>query len=992
MKKLLVVLCTILTAVCVHAQRTITGTVMDQESNPLIGANVVIKGTTTGEITDLDGNYTIEVPDQYNTLVFSYIGYTSVEIDITGRTEVDVTLSEGQFIDEVVITGYGVQDKKSITGSVSTVSAAEIEAMPIASIDQILQGQAPGLSILSGSGQPGSNTVSVVLRGPSSIQGNTNPIYVMDGIQIRPSDFAALNPNDIESISILKDASSTAIYGASGANGVILINTKSGFDGETRVSYNVQYGNTSRARDKFDMMNSTEKLAFEELARRGPGWTLSPNNPANSGLSEADLAANAAELDRLRGINTNWRDIVFRKGRIMSHNLSVMGGDENTKFYFAGNLYEEEGVLNGSDFSRGTLRANFSEKVSDIITVGVRGSGGFGNSNVVQSEDAINLNNPAALAYLVNPYDEVRDADGNFAFGATGRNPIEEVEFNYEKQENLKLLGQAFVEISPIKQLKFTGRWGLDYTNVSSKEYIDPNSRLSTTVQGNQGQLDKDVNNTVWTTFSHLANYTNVFNERHSLNLLVGQETRKRTRDDYGFQSFGLTGGLESPAASTAGSADNPDFIPVITGLERTKVLNSYFSRVNYTLDDKYNITGGIRRDGNSVFGENNKWGTFWNVGASWIASRESFLRNSSVLNFLKVGVSYGTNGNSEGILEQEQYTLYANSSYAGDAAFIPSSTNPGNPDLKWEVLKGMNAFVEFGLFDDLLFGNVAVYRNDTEDLFISQELPRSGGGTSLTINAGSMRNQGVEVELNTALLKGDPYLEVGVQFAYNQNEITDLGQVDEFEQGTSVIREGLALGTHYIEEWGGVDPATGNPLYIDADGNYTDNFAAVEPKATFGSYFAPWTGGLTMSAGYKGFSLYVLGNYVYGNTLFNNQTFFQENPNFAQFNLSTVLNDVWQNPGDITDVQRIGTARQFSSKDLEDGSFFRLRRITLGYDIPLQNDLLGVFSGIRLFVQGKNLLTVTNFSGFDPEDNNNIATYSFPSAKAITVGANVNF
>jgi len=403
MKKLLVVLCTILTAVALDAQRTISGSVTDQESNPLIGANVVVKGTTTGEITDLDGNYIIVVPDEYNTLVFSYIGYASQEINIDNQTQIDVVLAEGQLIDEVVITGYGVQDKKSITGSVSTVNSAQIEALPIASIDQILQGQAPGLNILSGSGQPGSNTVSVVLRGPSSIQGNNNPIYVMDGVQIRPADFAALNPNDIESISILKDASSTAIYGASGANGVILINTKSGFDGETRVSYNVQYGNTSRARDQFEMMNSTEKLAFEELARRGPGWNLSPENPANSGLPEDELAANAAELDRLRGINTNWRDIVFRKGRIMSHNLSVIGGDEKTRFYIAGNLYEEEGVLNGSDFNRATLRANFSEQVSDIIKVGIRASGGYGKSNLVQSENAINLNNPAALAYLSNP-------------------------------------------------------------------------------------------------------------------------------------------------------------------------------------------------------------------------------------------------------------------------------------------------------------------------------------------------------------------------------------------------------------------------------------------------------------------------------------------------------------------------------------------------------------------------------------------------------------
>ncbi|HHH49362.1 MAG TPA: SusC/RagA family TonB-linked outer membrane protein, partial [Saprospiraceae bacterium] len=660
MKQLLLTAIASLGLLLSYGQQTINGTVVDTDNVPLIGANILVKATLTGTTTDLDGKFSLELPPGEQVLEISYTGYNSQEITVSpGQENLNVVMSFGQTLSEVVITGYGAQDRNSITGSVASVNAERIESFPIASIDQVLQGQAPGLIVLGGSGQPGSNNVSIVLRGPSTIQGSNNPIYIMDGIQISSKDFAALNINDIDEISILKDASSTAIYGASGANGVILITTKEGFDGKTKVSYNGQYGITSRARDRFDMMNSAQKLDFEALARRGPGWNLLPENPANAGLDETQLAANADQLEKLRNINTNWRDVVFRTGRTQSHNLGIRGGDNNTKFYFAGNYYQEDGVLRGSDFGRGTLRANFSEQVNDWMKIGIKASTGFSKSHQIQSENSINLNNPAALAYLINPYETVRDDDGNYTFGPTGRNPVEEAEFNYDETDVNKIVGQVYTEIEPLAGLKFTGRWGIDNTNVTSKDFIDPNSRLSTTVQGSQGQLDKNVAKTTWLTFSHVLNYKKIINDKHRFDILVGQETRKRNKDNYGFSVFGLTGGLESPAGATPGSAANPNFIPTTTGAVRKKILESYLARLNYTMDDKYNLTVGFRRDGNSVFGKNNKWGNFWNAGASWIVSRESFLQNNRVLNFLKLGISYGTNGNSEGIAEREQYTLY---------------------------------------------------------------------------------------------------------------------------------------------------------------------------------------------------------------------------------------------------------------------------------------------------------------------------------------------
>jgi len=994
MKKLLFTLLTVICVVGISiAQKTITGNVVDTDGIPLIGANVSVPNTTIGTITDIDGNFTLDVPQGISEIEISYIGFDKRVVDITNTSTVDVTLSSGSLLNEVVVVGYGEQDKASITGSVTSISAEKIEARPFASVDQLLQGQAPGLTVLSGSGQPGSNDVSVYLRGPSSILGDNTPIYILDGIQISGADFSALNSNDIESVSVLKDASSTAIYGASAANGVILITTKRGQDGKTSIKYQGQYGFNSLARDNFTMMNSTEKLAFEELAQRGPGWNLSPSNPNNAGLTETELAENAAELNRLRGINTNWRDIVFRQGRTQQHNISATGGDDNTSFFVSANYYGEEGVLNGSDFDRGTVRTNWSEQFTDRIKIGITTTGGLTKSRFVQAENAVNLNNPSALAYLTNPYDEVRDEDGEFAFGSTGRNPVEEVFYNYDEEKTIKGVGQIYTEIEPVDNFTFTGRYGVDYTNTNIKDFVDPDSRLSTTVQGQSGQITQNVNNTTWLTFSNTLGYANKFDERHSVDVLVGQERRQRSLDQYGFSVFGIEGGLQSANGATAGSADNPDFIPTTFGLTRKKILNSYFSRLNYTLDDKYNLTAGLRRDGNSVFGENNRYGNFWNAGASWIISREDFLKDSDIFSFLKVGLSYGTNGNSEGIGERDAQVLFTNGDYAGAAASIPSAANPGNPSLIWEELKGYNATLDFGLWNDRITGGLAYYRNTTEAVFIDQNLAPSSGVSELTINAGSMRNAGYEFELAADIVRAkDAYVTWGVQFAYNDNEILDLGQVDEFEQGTSIIREGLPLGSHYVEEWGGVDPATGNPLYVDAEGNFTDNYGDAGPKAEFGTFYAPYTGSTSIDVGYKGFTLSALGNWVYGNVLFNNQTFFQENPNFAQFNMSTVMNDIWRNPGDITDVQRIGTGRNFSSKDLEDGSFFRLRNVTLGYDIPTTSSALDGFSRLNVFVQGANLLTFTKFTGFDPEDSNNIASYGFPPSRTITFGVNANF
>ncbi len=976
------------------AQRQVTGVITDRNNDPLIGANVSVKGSAIGAITDIDGKFELMAPIGTNTLVASYVGFETQEIDISGLSSVTLSLFEGKVLDELVIVGYGEQKRESLTGAVTSVSSSEIELKPLASLDQILQGRVPGLNILSGSGQPGSSLSSVRLRGPSSIQGSTEPIYILDGLQISSDDLQTINTNDLESVTVLKDASSTSVYGASGANGVILMTSKSGEAGKVKVEYNVQYGFTDRTRTKFEVMNSTEKLAFEELAGRGFGWILSRNNPGNMGLTEEEHLANDGMLDSLRSINTDWADEIFRTGVIQTHNLKVSGGDENTKYFISGSYYDEEGQTIGSDFRRGTLRMNLDEKISDKVRIGMKLTGGVSDYNNITTEGLINFNNPFAATYFRNPYEQVFLEDGTYQYGNTGRNPFEEAEFNDRSNRDIKGIAQLNADVELIDNITFSGIWGIDYTGNNLTSFTSPDSRLgSTSSQGGQGALGKIRDDLTLLTLSNRLNYKKILKDDHAVDFLVGQEYRGRWIDSYGVTVFGLTGGLETINGHTSGSSASPAFIPFAQGAQRRKVTLSYLSRANYTYKDRYNLTAGLRRDASSVFGVNNRWGTFWNVGASWLISRESFMSDISAVDFLKIGVSYGTNGNSEGIGEQEKEPLFTIGSYGGGAAFLPSATNPGNSNLKWEVLKGFNLLLDFELFNSFVDGDFNFYNNITEDLFITQEVPRSSGGTSLTINAGSMRNRGYEARLGFNLIRTEnTRLRIGAHAAYNNNEITDLGQVEEFEQGTTIIREGLPLGTHYLEEWAGVDPATGNPLYVDDDGNITDDFNAVDPKATFGTFIAPWNGGVNLEFSRGSFSVSALGNWVSGNTLFNNQTFFQENPNFAQFNLLTIMNTIWQEPGDVTEIQRIGTARQFSSKDLEDGSFFRLRDVTVGYEVPLTSKLLGTIRSIRLFVQGKNLWTTTNFTGFDPEDNNNIAQYSYPSSRTYLFGANLGF
>lgn len=972
---------------------SISGTVTDSRTGEVLpGVNVRVLELTKGGATNIDGVYEITaLPAGSYTVVATFTGFkefrTTTQIS-SSNVVLDILLEEDILgLEELVVTGYTELSRNKITGSITTVSNKNIESIPVASLEQLVQGRTPGVFITTGSGQPGTGS-TVRVRGSGSITGGNAPLYVLDGIVINGNDFATLNTNDVESISILKDASATAQYGARGANGVFVINTKRGKAGRTLMSYNGQYGVSIAGPRPFNMMNTAEKLQFEEIIRTGSGWATSPNNPANAGANATAAAeARATLLSR----DTDWTDVFFRDGITQSHDLNVSGGNENARYLISGSIFNQEGIGIRSELNRQTIRVNTDITANEYFEFGVNGSVGYSESDFPPGA-GVNLANPFASAYLANPYETLFDDEGNIASGRgqTGANSYDRLINDVSFRTETKVVGQSFARFK-IDNFILGQSFSVDYRDRDFTGWNNPNSYAGGLVtRGNSGSLGKSFGRSTGFISTTSLRYRNVFQDRHQLNLFAANEFTKDHGLSYGFTGYGLNPKLgPTPSAITPGSPTN-NLIPPVNGGISQATLWSVFGIADYSLDDKYNLKLTLRRDGSSRFGVNNQYAILWSVGTSWVASSEDFLRDNDIVSNLIIRASYGKAGNQAGIGSYQRLATFAATSFAGEPTIVPAA--PGNENLKWEISNKANLGFDFGLFDNRVSGTLEFYNDVTEDLFISQSLSRTSGFGALSINAGSMRNRGIELGLSGDILRTrNSLLTLNANYSNNQNEILDLGQVDEFEAGTSIIRKGLSLGTHYVVEWAGVDPATGAPLYVDLDGNVTPNFSDGFAKADFGSWLPTVTGGFGLDYAYKNFSVRAQFNYSYGNKIFNNQLFFQENHGFAGFNMRRTMLDIWQNPGDITEIQSNQFARQFSSKDIEDASYIKFRNLMVSYNIPgsvFNNQI----KNIRVFVQGQNLFTWTAFTGFDPENGNNIAQYGYPLPRIFTTGLNINF
>jgi len=961
-------------------EKTVTGTVTTQDDGlPLPGASVIVKGTQRGQQTDFDGKFTIQV-NQGDVLIISYVGMKNAEVTIGASDTYNVGLELDNALDEVVVVGYGSESRDKVGTATSLVKTEEINNIAIGNVTQILQGRAAGVRISAGSGQPGADA-NIIIRGVASIAGSgQQPLYIVDGAPVDNAVFSAINPNDIENVSVLKDAASQSIYGSRGAAGVILVTTKKGRAGKTVFNYSTSLGFSEPGERQFDMMSSRELLEFQRRVNRSTG----------AGLTDQ-------QISELAMVDTDWEDLFFRTGTTTTHDLSISGGDEKTQFRTSLGVYSQEGIALRSGLDRYSGSMNIAHEVSDKLRINTSLIGSFSRSTFIDSEGGIFLQNPFAAVYLAAPYNPLYDDNGGFATGSgrVGANAYEHLVKSNNTTERIRATYTASGEYDIASFLTAKAFGSVDFRESVNTNYTDPNTEYGrTTTPGNAGDFGASFGRGVVLNGRFSLEFDKSFNGVHDVNLEVFSEfisDRTEAPFGFGYTVYGLNENVPPGFAASTVSAAN---LPVISGTNGTPVnIQSYFARGRYTYDNKYTVTLTGRRDESSKFSEANRAAYFWSADVSWNIHKEKFLENSDFINSLKLRASAGTVGNQGAIGTFQTRTIFGSGQYNGQTSLFPSS--PGNPDLKWETVTTYNLGLDYTLWSGRISGAVDVYNSTTSDLFVNQSLSAASGFGTQDINAGEMVNKGIEAEISVIALEdkeNDFSLTLFGNIGYNDNEITSLGQVDQFEQGTSILREGLAFGTHYVVGWAGVNPANGEPLYLDADGNVTNVFTEDNRATDYGTYVAPLTGGFGGDIKYKGFYVSTLFTFEKDFSRFNNQSFFQENPNFAQFNQLRIMNTMWENPGDITEVQSVLYPRQFSSKDIEDASYLRWRQLEVGYTVPskfLEKSFIG---GIKIYAQAVNLFTWTKWTGFDPEDNNNIASYEYPTARTYTLGMNFTF
>lgn len=987
--------------------RTITGRVTDEKGEPVPNASVLVRGTNIGTTADRDGRFSISVPSTAKTLVFSAVNMGEVQVTIGNQTTINPTMrSTDNTLGGVVITGYTSRRRQEFTGSDTKVEAKKLEQLPLASFEQMLQGQAPGVYVASGSGQPGSSA-RVNIRGVGSF-GNVDPLYVVDGVPIETNVFRTLNPNDFESIDVLKDAAGAGLYGSRGANGVVVITTKRGRSGRTNITYRGQAG-VAKAPDltNLRLMNTAERLQYEEQVLGGPagilgsgtgitgypGWDYSPNNPRYLTLTPAQRATEAALLDSIKQINTDWAGLFFRNAKFQQHEVNASGGNDKLNYYTSLSYYKQEGVIIRSLLERYTFRSNLDFK-TDRLSVSVRSSAGFSKLSNIESEAGVALANPVAAAFLELPYRRAFTPAGKVAAGSgnTGSNAYDRLFTTTQQTNQFKGDLSISAQFDIWGGISFKTTDGVDWRNNNSSRFIDPNSYAGTLVaNGAQGSYSEgNAENLQLISTTGLA-FSRTFATKHQINAQAMVEAIRNRFRSNSYVGYGINPRiLNSPAGITPGSATN-NMIPTVGGSRTLNGLFSEFLIADYTYDRRYTISGSLRNDAPSQVPAKNRTNIFWTAGFSWNVSSEKFMSDQNIVQDVRLRGSYGEVANVNGLASDFGYiSTYGSGSYAGVPAIVP--TSPGNEDYKLESQLIKNIGLEFALWNRRVRTTLDYYVKDSRNLFLSQQLTRTTGFTSLSINAGKMRNQGFEFDLRVDAVKSkDLLVTLGVNGATLKNRITSLGQINEIAAGTGISRVGLPYGTHFAVGFLGVDPQSGLPVYEDINGNPTTVYSAANSRATYGTYLPKFTGGASLDASWKGISLSVLFHTAQGVKRFNNESFFYETTNSnTAFNKRVEMLSSWTKPGDITNFQRINSARQFSSRDIQDASFVRLRHIALGYTYNFKN--AKYIRGIRLFAQGENLYTWTKWQGFDPEESNNIATYEFPNPKTYTVGIDVNF
>lgn len=1002
MKKLFLLLAAIMTiSLCGFAQnRTVKGVVVDAETDePLIGATVMPMGGGTGTATDIDGQFTLSLPSSVKDLQVSYVGYATQKAKV--EPDMVVKMVNSNKLQEVVVTGYGSAKKLgSIVGAVSVVGEDALENIPTATFVDALQGQVSGLSIYSDSGDPSSTDNSIRLRGLNSLNAGTTPLFILDGAPITQTVFTTLNPGDIESITVLKDAASVAIYGSRAANGVIVITSKKGkFGDRAKVSVRASMGWSQLARDGVEMMNSAQYIDFRDKI----------------GMPVTQEMRDAWEL---YGISTDWLKETY-SGSSPTYSLDavVQGGSETLSYYVSLNHYYNDGIIAQSSMRRDALRVNINSRVNDWLRIGMQSNFGYTKYETNNESDAgyagggIYVTNPMVFARKALPMDSpyywtVSDGRANFGDRAyylhfTGIPTPEENARGRSVWKNRVTANVTLSEqLNPVKGLTIRTQQNVDAFD-NRLNNIAFASTPYTTPMGDyydyQGQVEgisqQSFNRYYAFTYTNTAEYTTTFgkNNEHSITALLGEESIIAKSEGIGVFAQGFTDNrtLLLPSAGTVTPADLSQSVGQET-------FNSLFLNVAYDYNSKYFIEATYRRDGSSKFAPGHRWANFWSVGAMWNMKSEAFLLPYTWLNDLKFHVSYGTTGNSS-ISNYAFYGLVSRYSlgYNGDPAIGVSSAE--NSELSWETVRSFDAGFNFA-FLNIFSGEVDVYHKETVDMLLSIPWSYTTGYGGNLGNIGNMTNTGIDLDLRADIIKtNDWYWALRGNFNYNKNKITKLyddQDVLTFADASLQYKVGHNAGELYTVRYAGVDPRDGQQQWIDCDGNLTKEYNQERDAALTGkSMYAPWGGGFGTDLRWKGLSLKVDFTWAAQKYMVNNDLYFCQNSNFANaFNQTTKMLDIWTTPGQVTDVPAAGQTLQFDSRWIEDASFVRLKNLTLQYNFPAPLLSKLYLQGLSVHFTGRNLLTFTGYSGYDPEPESNVVAFFYPNTRQYEIGLEVTF
>lgn len=966
----------VLTVQSLHAQDfLVKGKVISHEDNePLIGVSVLQEGSTNGIVTDIYGNYTLEIKGTAKaTLIFSYIGMQSQKHEVNARTgTLNVVLeSDAELIDEVVVVAYGTRKKGTIAGSVATVKAEKMENVPAAGFDQSLQGQTPGLQVISNSGEP-SKAAVFQIRGTNSINSGTSPLFILDGVPISSSDFNTISPGDIESISVLKDASSTSIYGARAANGVVVITTKRGLSiDKAKVTLRAQYGISQLASDdKWMLMDTPERIRFEQ----------------EIGIDKGK------DYELLSRTNVNWLNEVFNDSApLQSYELSVNRATDRLNYYVSGGFFDQEGIAQSSNFRRFNMRANAEVKASNWLKVGTSTMTTY--EEVQQAEEgAMALYTPIAGSRFMLPYWNPYNEDGSLAsenngtWKGTGQNPIEWMANNPVQYKKYKLLSTVFADITPVKNLTIHTQFGVDYTHSTAFMQSFP-SYIINNESGSAGRSSSDILSLSETT---TANYRWALNDNHSFNFMLGQEAVNY--QSTGFQAIAVGQAhdmlttLSSGTRATSWVDNNSSYYYL-----------SFFFRGEYNFKDLYYAEAAVRTDASSRFGKQNRWGGFWSLGFMWNIKNEAFLKDVKWLSGAQIALSTGTSGNSE-IPNYDHLALVSGGpNYLGQAGIYPMQS--GNSTLGWEQTWTNNVGLRLSFINRIGLDVDFYHKKTTNILMLVPQSYALTGEKNRWENIGAMVNRGVEISANADIIRTKDFTwNVSANVSYNKNKLVELyNGVTEYVQSTTGLKFVVGHPVHefFLNRYAGVNPANGDALWYTKDGELTTEFREEDKVMTGKTFDSPWAGGFGTSLAWKGLSLSAQFSWMANRWVMNNDRFFEEsNGLYSSYNQSKrLLYDRWKKTGDVTDIPRYGVVAQLDDRFLENASFLRLKNLTLAYVLPQAwFKKSNFFSSARIYLQGQNLLTFTGFKGLDPEVASNIYRAQYPASRQFTLGVEVSF